>query len=146
MNFTQKQHDDHQRRHGFAPSPSALTPVTNVCAASAARVQEKGERQLQASIYAYLTQHRQKDTVRGVINPPMHRRSLLPSGWPDFTFAYRGRPIALEAKMPGKDAEAHQAACHDRMRADGWLVWVVRSVDDVASALDAVDYMVETGR
>lgn len=95
---------------------------------------------------AYLTQHRQKGTVRGVINPPMNKRNQLPTGWPDFTFVYRGKAVALEAKMPGKKAEPHQEKCHDDMRADGWFVMVVHSVDDAAAVLDAVDYAVDTGR
>ena len=146
MNWTPAQAEAHQRRHGFASPVVAAPVVTEAERATAARVEVKAERDLQARIYAYLTQHRQAGTVRGVINPPMHKRSQLPTGWPDFTFAYRGKAVALEAKLPGNKAEPHQAERHEQMRADGWFVMVVHSVDEAAAVLDAVDYAAETGR
>ncbi len=146
MNWTQKDIDAHHQRHGLALVPVAAPLVTEAERTTAARVEVKAERDLQARIYAYLTQHREKGTVHGVINPPMHKRTQLPTGWPDFSFVYRGKAVALEAKIPGKKAEPHQVKCHEEMRTDGWLVMVVNSVDDAAAVLDAVDYAVETGR
>ena len=139
MSWTQEQADAHQRRHGFSPPVTGTPVVIEAERTPAARVEVKAERDLQARIYAYLTQHRQAGTVREIIIPPMHLRSQLPAGWPDLTFAYRGRAVALEAKLPGKEAEPHQAERHERMRADGWLVAVVHSVDEAAAVLDAVD-------
>ena len=53
------------------------------------------------------------------ICPPMNRRSALPEGWPDMTFARNGVAIALEVKTNGNTARKSQKARHEAMKANG---------------------------
>lgn len=133
------------QRTGKLPAGVAFPVVAEPAPSQPVGTEHRAEGTLQRGIIAYLTQHRKKGTVAGVINPPMNRRSTLPSGWPDITFAYRGKPVALEVKLPGKNAEPHQIQCHERLRTDGWLVMIVHSVADVGEVLNAVDHAVEFG-
>lgn len=101
---------------------------------------KEAERTLQSEICAYLGLH----TIE-YINPPMNRKSSLPSGWPDFTFAYLPRgakvgiPIGVECKVFGKKPEPHQSECHERMRRNGWIVIVAYSVADVQKLMREID-------
>lgn len=75
--------------------------------------------------------------LRGIvfINPPMHKRSILPTGWPDYTFALASTPIAIEVKIGKKEASEEQKEIHDKMRRNGWQVHVVRTLDEVRAIL-----------
>lgn len=82
------------------------------------------------------------------INPPMHRKSALPEGWPDFSFSYlpkgapngaTGTPVALEVKKQGEKPRPEQNACHERMRRNGWHVHVVHDANDVKQIFRAMD-------
>lgn len=96
------------------------------------------EDKLQEAIRKYLTLH-------GIhfINPSMRRRSALPKGWPDFTFSYRGTPMAVEAKTEVGKCDADQLECHARLTKDGWSVLVARTLDDIQRAFRAIDKMRE---
>lgn len=64
----------------------------------------------------------------------------LPKGWPDFTFAYRGVPFALECKSPlTKHGRAGLSVEQEGMRlllvANGWHHHVVTSLIQLDSLL-----------
>lgn len=77
------------------------------------------------------------------ICPPMHRRSVLPEGWPDFTLCYKGFPVALECKAWGEKPRPEQSRRMEAMRANGWLCHVVYSVADVQDQLRQLDARAE---
>ncbi len=89
---------------------------------------KKDERTAQKEIANYLR-------LRGLqfINPPMNKKSTLPEGWPDFTLAFRGHPMAFEVKVWGQKPRPEQIERHEKMREDGWVVHVVNSVADVVA-------------
>lgn len=88
------------------------------------------EKTAQKEIAAYLRQ-------RGIefINPPMRKKSVIPVGWPDFTLAFEGVPLAFEVKVWGQLPRKEQLDRHRAMRANGWVVYVVSSVMDVSEIL-----------
>jgi len=90
----------------------------------------KDEKSAQKDIANYLR-------LRGIefINPPMNRKSILPEGWPDFTFVFDGMPMALEVKVWGAKPRPEQVTRHEKMRGNGWQVYVVNSVADVVAIL-----------
>jgi hypothetical protein len=61
----------------------------------------------------------------------------LGEGSPDLVgvLAPRGVWLCLEVKVPGEDAEPHQAKVHDVWRRFGALVFVVHSADEARTAL-----------
>ena len=73
------------------------------------------------------------------INPPMHKKSEMPLGWPDHTFAYRGVPVAIECKVVGQKPKPHQAERMESMRRNGWTVIVAYDVTDAQKLLRAID-------
>lgn len=95
---------------------------------------KKDERTAQKEIAEYLR-------MRGLqfINPPMNRKSSLPEGWPDFTLAFRGNALAFEVKVWGAKPRPEQVNRHDKMRDDGWLVYVVNGVADVVAILQLLE-------
>lgn len=95
------------------------------------------ERELQSQISQFLS-------LRSItfINPPFGKKSQLPVGFPDFSFVWSGmpgqhvRPICIEAKGPVTKVTKEQYAMHERLRSEGWEVYIVRSVAEVKSILD----------
>lgn len=89
---------------------------------------KKDEKSAQKDIANYLR-------MRGIefICPPMNRKSILPEGWPDFTLAFEGKPMAFEVKVWGGKPRPEQLTRHDKMRQNGWAVYVVNSVADVVA-------------
>lgn len=96
----------------------------------AVKIEARAEKELQREIAQYLR-------LQGIqfINPPMNKRSMLPEGWPDFSLAYKGKPIALECKTATGKLSREQAAMHLLLMADGWTVKTVRSLDEVRNLL-----------
>lgn len=92
------------------------------------------EEKLQHDIRSYLNLH-------GIefINPSMRRKSALPVGWPDFSFAYRGAPIGLEAKTDAGRCTGEQLEMHAKLRANGWWILVARSLADVQELFREID-------
>lgn len=86
----------------------------------------KSERDLQKHMINLLRQ-------RGLmfLNPPMHKRSGLPLGWPDFTIFPAGKPpLFVEAKTPtGKLSEEQLDVRGLIERSTGSTVHVIRSID-----------------
>ena len=89
---------------------------------------KKDEKSAQKDIANYLR-------MRGIefICPPMNRKSILPEGWPDFTLALEGKAMAFEVKVWGGKPRPEQLTRHDKMRGNGWQVYVVNSVADVVA-------------
>ena len=65
----------------------------------------------------------------------MHKRSRYTKGAPDFLFAWRDLPVAIEAKIDNKAPSIDQLRCHAHMRRNGWSVYVVRSIEEVRKIL-----------
>ena len=97
------------------------------------KAKTRAERDLQKQVGSYLR-------MLGVefINPAMNKRSPLPVGWPDFTFAYKGLPVAMECKVAGEKPRPEQNERMDAMRRNGWLVFVVHELADAQNALRAI--------
>lgn len=92
------------------------------------------ERRIQSEISALLR-------LREVpfINPPMHRRSHLPVGWPDFTLAWRGFPVVLEVKVGGAAPRCEQRECALRLIDHGWRYATVHSSGEAMEFLRNID-------
>jgi len=52
-------------------------------------------------------------------------------GWPDLTVYRRGRTAFIEVKRPGKEPTELQAHRHKQLRAEGFDVHVIDSVEQV---------------
>lgn len=98
------------------------------------RYSDGQEDRLQKDIRQYLNLH-----AIVFICPSMRRRSALPSGWPDFTFAYRGAPCAVEAKAGKNDLDPDQRKMREQMLANGWRWLLARSVADVQAMFREID-------
>lgn len=99
------------------------------------RNQKRNEREIQGQISNYL---RLREIV--FCNPRMDKKSNIQEGWPDFSFAYCSIPIGLEVKTSSGTASGAQIATHERMRRNGWQVFIVRSVEEVKVILDTIEY------
>lgn len=53
-------------------------------------------------------------------------------GWPDRTFSKPGRTIFVEFKAPGKKPTKLQAHTHEKLREQGYEVYVIDSVEACA--------------
>ena len=98
------------------------------------KAMQRSEKEAQHEISQFLR-------ISGIefICPPMNKRSQLPEGWPDATFARNGVPIALEVKVWGQKPRPEQNARHDAMRRNGWQVYVVSGAADVKDIFRAMD-------
>jgi hypothetical protein len=80
--------------------------------------------------------------LRGIeyIRPPMNRRSQLPPGWPDFTFAYCGRPCAWEVKVEEGKLRQEQIECLAKLKSspNRWSVAIIRSTAEAKKFLDDI--------
>lgn len=98
------------------------------------KAMQRSEKEAQREISQFLR-------ISGIefICPPMNKRSILPEGWPDATFARNGVPIALEVKVWGQKPRPEQNARHDAMRRNGWRVYVVSGAADVKDIFRRMD-------
>ncbi len=98
------------------------------------KAMQRSEKEAQHEISQFLR-------ISGIefICPPMNRKSALPEGWVDFTFARKGTPIGLEIKVWGQKPRPEQNARHEAMRRNGWRVWVVSGAADVKDIFRALD-------
>ena len=83
----------------------------------------KFEKELQKQIAAVL---RLRDIEANVSR--MDRRTTQVVGWPDFTFAYRGYPVAWEVKIPTGRFSKEQRELLPKLAANGWIVSRITSV------------------
>lgn len=128
--MTSDQFEEHQRRHGFSQAPVAAPVAPEVIA----KAETEAEMVIQGDIAAYLRLHEIE-----FIRPDMRKKSPLPPGWPDLTFAYRGVPIAMEVKTTAGKLSPDQVTMHPKLATNGWRVIVVRSVADVQVLFRSID-------
>ncbi len=126
--------NDKQRAMIPAGVRGHLGKAAQTTAEAVAKADDKAERELQSDIANYLALHEIE-----FIRPPMNKRSALPSGWPDFTLAYQGVPLALEAKTPSGILSADQCSRHEALRRNGWRVFVVYGVPNVQTIFREID-------
>jgi len=94
----------------------------------------RSERELQDQIRQYLNQ-------KGVpfICPAMFRKSQLPRGWADFTFAFCGVPIIWECKRAnGKLRGSQERIVADLVR-NGWRFRLLRSLTEARDHLREIE-------
>ncbi len=97
----------------------------------------KSERELQDKIAALLD-------IRGIafMRQRMDKRTTGTLGWPDFTFHVWHhnerikQAIAFEAKHESAGLDPDQKKCIKKMLANGWAVYLVRSVQEAKEFLD----------
>ena len=96
-----------------------------------AKADVKAERDLQRHIGNLLR-------LRGIPfnQSRMDRRTSCAVGWPDFTFAVGGVPFAWEVKTAKGQLTGEQDVLHVLMRACGWRVSVIRSVQQALDVLN----------
>jgi len=89
----------------------------------------------------------EKDLQRDVINLLHQRdiwvqssrfgkRSTATKGAPDFLFVWNNRPYAFEVKVGNGKPTKWQLETHMHMRRNGWLVFVVRSLNEAREFLN----------
>lgn len=94
----------------------------------------KAEKDLQAEIRQYLDL---KEIV--FINPAMFRKSQLPEGWPDFTFAFRGIPVLWECKSYSGKLRETQERIVTLLVGNGWRFRLIRSVEQARDHLREIE-------
>jgi hypothetical protein len=117
----------------------ALGRAGRTAAESLALAEANTEAELQDQICAML---RRRETV--FIRPAMFKRSSLPVGWPDFTFAYCGVPIAWECKSARGLPSEEQLRMHAQMTACGWRVTVIRELREAVQILNSIGSQSQT--
>ncbi len=113
------------------PTVAVVQPPLIAAPVGISKEQYKNEKELQNQIANYLRQHDIWFCRSG-----MHRKTSTPVGTPDFLFAYRGHPIALEVKMPGHYTTDEQRETLEKMKLNGWKIEVVHSVYEVQVILN----------
>lgn len=76
---------------------------------------------------------------RGVYSTPIPGGAYGSAGAPDMVACYKGRFIAIEAKVGHNTLSHWQIAHKERIEAAGGIYIVAYSVDDVATVLDTLD-------
>lgn len=64
------------------------------------------------------------------------KRTTGTIGWPDFTFALKGKAIGVEVKRVGHGLSPEQRSCMAAMEANGWTTFIVSSVQQVQSVVE----------
>lgn len=82
-------------------------------------------------IIAYL----KAEGVHGIVHSRMDQPTTQQVGVPDFLFAVKGVPVALEAKVKGRKTTLAQTGWLMALSLDGWVTMVVRSLEDVKKAV-----------
>jgi len=92
------------------------------------------EKQLQNELRQYLS-------LKGIlfICPPMFKKSMLPAGWPDFTFAHCGTPIVWEAKTLTGELRTNQELIVGQLVRCGWHFRLIRSLEDARRHLHEIE-------
>jgi hypothetical protein len=98
------------------------------------KVNARAERELQKHVRQYLSQ---KEVV--FICPPMFKRSELPPGWPDFTFAFCGVPIIWECKSSAGKLRESQKQVVAQLGDNGWRFRIIRSLEQARNHLREID-------
>jgi hypothetical protein len=101
-------------------------------------VEEQSERDLHRDIVRYLN-------VLGVpfAHARMDKKSSIAVGYPDFSFPYRGRFVAWEAKVRGRPLDADQQRTREMIEKHGGQFAVIRGLEDAKNHLREIDSIVE---
>jgi len=99
----------------FAPSISRISISSPPTKADAA-----AEKELQRLCEMELTRH-------GVEFLHLSHRAREKRGWPDLTFAWKGKPYAVELKTADGKLSVDQNECLRNMEKNGWATLVCRS-------------------
>ncbi len=108
-------------------------PISELAAKSVAKSYLKREKELQNQIVSWL---RLRNVT--VLWSRMDRRLTATIGWPDITFAVKGRAVALEAKLPGCEPTEDQRRVMAGLSSDGWAVKVVHSLDEARAVVESL--------
>lgn len=94
---------------------------------------KKTEKEIQSQISGLLR-------IREIVfyQSRMDKKPTVAIGLPDFAFTYHSIPIALEVKTSIGKLTEEQTETHKNMRANGWKVFVVRSVQEAKTVLDSI--------
>ncbi len=113
---------------------SLPSPLAETVKAAADKSDLRREKELQRDIGNWLR-------LRGItfVQSRMDKKTRTRKGVSDFLFAIRGRAVALEAKLPGKQPTEDQRRVMAGLAADGWRVAVVRSLDEARSVVAEVE-------
>lgn len=103
---------------------------------TAMRTEAKTEKILQEQICCLL-----RRSEIPYIRPSMMKCSQLPVGWPDFTFAYRGYPIAWECKIGNKMPTEEQIVMGDKLERNGWRTAIIRTLLDAQGFLYRIELL-----
>jgi len=122
-NFLRRIDPTERKRIGLPPT------IAEATAASEA----KNERHLQQQIIDYL---RLRDITGFRANPT--KKSTIAVGHPDIWFCFSCRACALEVKLGDGKLTEDQERMIARMRSEGWLVEVARSIVDARRFLDGI--------
>lgn len=93
------------------------------------------EAQIQQSIEDWLTRKKIPFTVSDASlyfnKQGKPRRRVKTDGWPDLTACLKGRFWGIECKRYGGSLRDSQRACLDRLQAEGAIITLAYSLDDV---------------
>jgi len=90
----------------------------------------KLERELHRQIVSYL---QLQDVWIG--KSRFGKRSTFTPGAPDIVFVWKGVPWAFECKIGNEQPTESQLAAHAQMRRNGWIVFVVRTLEEAKEFL-----------
>lgn len=98
------------------------------------KTNEQSERQLQEQMRALLG-------FRGIVYicSKFGKKSTIKPGWPDFTFAIKGRACAVEAKVGDNTLDPDQVLVMAQMDSNGWEVRTIRSLPELKTFLDEME-------
>ncbi len=102
------------------------------------QIEEQSEKDLHKDIVRYLN-------VLGVpfAHARMDKKSSIAVGYPDFSFPYRGRFVAWEAKVRGRPLDADQQRTREHIEKHGGMYAVIRQLEDAKNHLREIDAMLE---
>ena len=97
--------------------------------------EKKAEKELQGQINDLLSRY-----AVVYLRPAMFRKTQLPPGWPDYIFAYWGKPFAWECKVekPGTvrgEPRPEQVKMLNALAGNGWNVSIIRSLEQAQRLL-----------
>ena len=100
-----------------------------------AKAEAKSEGDIQKQISNWLLLH-----SIAFYRAAMHKKTTGRVGWPDFTFAINGLACAVEVKFGNSDPKPAQKETMRAMKANGWRVAVVRSLQETISFIEGVQH------
>ena len=72
------------------------------------------------------------------LTPRFGKKTRMNTGWPDMTFAWRGKPCVWEVKVGTNTLTDEQVAMLDKLKREGWFVAEIRSMEQAFEFLKEV--------